>query len=133
MKTRYEIEGFHGMTPQLVEQEIIALMFLLLIESLVEEAALASLPRRDQGHGDQDRPRRCNRAALGDRIPILLNMAIRPRRSRLLWQAYVRGLHATAMDRERVRRPDRNRPRQGLSQYGRWRCWRPKTDSAEAA
>lgn len=133
MKTRYEIEGFHGMTPQLVEQEIIALMFLLLIESLVEEAALASLPRRDRGNGDQDRPRRCNRAALGDRIPNLLNMAIRQKRSRLLWQAYVRGLHATAMDREQVRRPDRNRPRQCLSQYGRWRCWRPKADCAEAA
>ena len=133
MKIRYEIEGFHGMTPQLVEQEIIALMFLLLIESLVEEAALASLPRRDQGNGDQDRPRRCNRAALGDRIPNLLNMAIRPVRARLLWQAYVRGLHATAMDREQVRRPDRNRPRQCLSQYGRWRCWRAKANSAEAA
>lgn len=132
MKIRYEIEGFHGMTPQLVEQEIIALMFLLLIESLVEEAALASLPRKVQGNGDQDRPRRCNRAALGDRIPNLLNMAIRPQRSRILWQAYVRGLHATAMDREQVRRPDRNRPRQCLSQYGRWRCWRPKAGSAEA-
>ena len=133
MKMRYEIEGFHGTTPQLVEQEIIALMFLLLIESLVEEAALATLPKDDQGHGDQDRPQRCNRAALGDRIPNLLNLAVRSKRPTILWQAYIRGLHATAMDREQVRRPDRNRVRRCLSQYGRWRCCRPKYRDENAA
>jgi hypothetical protein len=126
MKMRYEIEGFHGTTAQLIEQEIIALMFLLLIESLVEEAALSLLPRNDRGDGNQNRPHRCNRASLGDRIPNLLNMAVRPKVSKMLWQAYVRGLHATTMDREQVRRPDRNRARQCLSQYGRWRCCRSK-------
>jgi hypothetical protein len=77
MKMRYEIEGFHGTTPQLIEQEIIALMFLLLVESLVDEAAISTLPPEPPEIEDEHRPKRCNRAALGDRISTLLNLAIR--------------------------------------------------------
>ena len=121
MKMRYEIEGFHGSTPQMIEQEIIALMFLMLIESLVEEAALASLPVKERGNGEEPRPKRCNRAALGDRIGTLLNLAARKTTSRLRWTEFQRGLDAVSMDRQPVRRPDRGRPRQCLSQFGRWR------------
>jgi hypothetical protein len=136
MKMRYKIEGFHGTTPQLIEQEIIALMFLLLIESMIEEAAITTLPtnQRDRDKNDTDididtdtdnidehRPKRCNRAALGDRVRTLLNLAIRTTHSRHLWQEYRRGLNATAQDRARIRRPNRGRQRKCLSQYGRWR------------
>jgi hypothetical protein len=122
MKMRYKIEGFHGTTPQLIEQEIIALMFLLLIESMIEEAAITTLPtnQRDRDKNDTDididtdtdnidehRPKRCNRAALGDRVRTLLNLAIRTTHSRHLWQEYRRGLNATAQDRARIRRPNR--------------------------
>ena len=142
MKMRYEIEGFHGTTPQLIEQEIIALMFLLLIESMIEEAAITTLPTNQRDKDDTDidtdidtdtdtdtdtdnidehRPKRCNRAALGDRVRTLLNLAIRTTQSRHLWQEYRRGLNATAQDRARIRRPNRGRQRKCLSQYGRWR------------
>ena len=121
MKMRYKIEGFHGTTPQLIEQEIIALMFLLLIESLVEEAAISTLPPEPPDIDDEHRPKRCNRAALGDRISTLINLAIRAKPTRHLWQEYERGINATAQDRVRIRRPNRDRPRQCLSQFGRWR------------
>jgi IS4 transposase len=121
MKMRYQIEGFHGTTPQLVEQEIIALMFLLLIESLIEEAALSTIPASERGNGNEDRPKRCNRAALGDRILNLLTLAGRAAKCQSRWQEYRRGITAIAHDRSRVRRPGRERPRQCLSQFGRWR------------
>ena len=130
MKMRYQIEGFHGTTPQLIEQEIIALMFLLLIESLIEEAALSTRPAHQRGHGDEDRPKRCNRAALGDRIRTVLNLASRTTDCRHLWREYRRGIDATAADRVRIRRRDRGRQRQCLSQFGRWRF---KKTSAKAA
>jgi len=123
MKMRYKIEGFHGTTPQLIEQEIIALMFLLLIESMIEEDAISTLPinQRDEIEADEHRPKRCNRAALGDRIRVLLNLAIRNKHSLNLWREYRRGINATAQDRAKIRRPNRNRQRKCLSQFGRWR------------
>lgn len=123
MKMRYEIEGFHGTTPQLIEQEIIALMFLLLIESMIEEAVITTLPTNQRGNDDdhEHQPKRCNRAALGDRVRTLLNLAIRTNHSRHLWQEYQRGINATAQGRERIRRPNRARQRKCLSQFGRWR------------
>ena len=130
MKIRYRIESFHGTTPQMVEQEIIALMFLLLIESLVEEAALATIPASERGHGDEERPKRCNRAALGDRIMNLLTLAGQASTCRSRWREYHRGLAATAHDRARVRRPDRERDRQCLSQFGRWRFRRSPAKAA---
>lgn len=130
MKMRCKIEGFHGSTPDMIEQEIIALMFLLLIESLVEEAALKTLPDNKQGNGDQHRPLRCNRAALGDRITSLLTLAIRPKNDRRLMKELRRALNAIAKDRQPVRRPGRGRKRQCLSQFGRWRF---KKSAAKAA
>lgn len=123
MKMRYKIEGFHGTTPQLIEQEIIALMFLLLIESMVEEDAISTLPINQQNgkNDDEHRPKRCNRAALGDRIRTLINLAIRTKHCPHLWREYRRGINATAQDRAKIRRPNRNRQRQCLSQFGRWR------------
>jgi hypothetical protein len=131
MKMRYQIEGFHGTTPQLIEQEIIALMFLLLIESVVEEAAISTLPQKPPTINDEHRPKRCNRAALGDRISTLLNLAIRAKPPRQRWQEYLRGINATARDRVRIRRPNRDRPRKCLSQFGRWR-FRKVTKTAAA-
>jgi hypothetical protein len=130
MKMRYQIEGFHGTTPQLIEQEIIALMFLFLIESMVEEAALATLPASEQGNGEEERPKRCNRAALGDRVVNLLTLAGRARECLSRWQEYRRGIAATAQDRARVRRPDHDSPRQCLSQFGRWRFRRSPAKAA---
>ena len=120
-KMRYEIEGFHCTTPQLIEQEIIALMFFLLIESYVEEAAISTLPPEPPDIDDEHRPKRCNRAALGDRISTLINLAIRAKPTRHLWQEYERGINATARDRARICRTGRGRLRQCLSQFGRWR------------
>lgn len=130
MKMRYRIEDFHGTTPQMVEQEIIALMFLLLIESFVEEAALSTLPVDERGNGDEERPKRCNRAELGDGIINLLALAGHPTTCRSRWQEYRRGLAATAHGRVRVRRPDRDRERQCLSQFGRWRFRRSPAKAA---
>lgn len=121
MKMRYEIEGFHGTTPPLIEQEIIALMILVLIKSLIEEAAISTLPVEKHVIDDEHRPKRCNRAALGDRISTLINLAIRAKPTRQLWQEYQRGINATARDRVRIRRLNRDRHRQCLSQFGRWR------------
>lgn len=130
MKMRCKIEGFHGSTPDMIEQEIIALMFLMLIESLVEETALKTLPVSKQGNGDQRQPVRCNRAALGDRIKSLLNLAIRPTNDRRLMKEFRRALDAVAKDRQPVRRPGRGRERECLSQFGRWRF---KKSAAKAA
>lgn len=130
MKMRYQIEGFHGSTPGMIEQEIVALMFLLLIESLVEEAALTTLPGKQQGNGDQRQPVRCNRAALGDRIGSLLTLAVRKINDRRLMRELRRALDAVAKDRQPVRRTGRGRKRQCLSQFGRWRF---KKSEAKAA
>jgi len=120
LKMRHEAENFHGTTPQFIEQEIIALMLLMLIESLVEETVEMALPTRERGSGDHDRPKRCNRAALGDRVATLIAIAVRERTPRWLAAAFHRGVQACANDRSRVRRP-RSYPRICRSQYGRWR------------
>ena len=127
LKIRYQAEDFHGTTPQFIEQEIIVLMLLMLIESLVEEAAQMTLPAAERGSGDQDRPRRCNRAALGDRVPTLIAIGLRQRVPRHLAAAWRRGLDACAKERDRVRRP-RSYPRICRSQYGRWRIERRHRD-----
>lgn len=130
MKMRYRIEGFHGTTEQLVEQEITALMFLFLIESLIEEAALATLPASERGNGNEDRPKRCNRAALSDRVINLLTLAGNAAHCRSRWKEYRRGIAATAQDRTRVRRPHHDSPRRCLSQFGRWRFRRTSKKAA---
>lgn len=123
LKIRYACEDFHGTTPQFIEQEIVALMLLMLIESLVEETALMTLPAAQSGCGDDHRPQRCNRAALGDRIPTLIAIGLREHVPRHLATAFRRGIQACAADRTRVRRT-RSYPRICRSQYGRWRVQR---------
>jgi hypothetical protein len=79
LKIRYEAEHFHGTTPQFIEQELIVLMLLFLLESLVEETAIQALPPAQRPSGDELRPKRHNRAALGDRLPTLIGIALRSR------------------------------------------------------
>jgi hypothetical protein len=120
LKIRYEAEHFHGTTPQFIEQEIIVLMLLMLLESLVEETAIMALPPCERPCGDDARPKRHNRAALGDRLPTLIGIALRNRMPINLREAFARGLAALATCRAVVRRP-RTCPRICKSQYGRWR------------
>ena len=127
LKIRYACEDFHGTTPQFIEQEIVALMLLMLIESLVEETALMTLPAGQRGCGNDHRPKRCNRAALGDRIPTLIAIGLRARVPRYLATALRRGIRACAADRAPVRR-QRSYPRICRSQYGRWRIERRHRD-----
>jgi hypothetical protein len=120
LKIRYEAEHFHGTTPQFIEQEIIVLMMLFLLESMVEEAAIQALPQSQRPCGDDHRPKRHNRAALGDRLPTLIGIALRSRTPKHLRQAFARGLATLARCRVAVCRP-RSYPRICKSQYGRWR------------
>ncbi len=120
LKIRYQAEHFHGTTPQLIEQELIVLMLLMLMESLVEETAIMSLPAAERPCGDDIRPRRHNRAALGDRLPSLIGIGLRECVPRHLRQAFSRGMAAGCRRRDRVCRP-RSYPRVCKSQYGRWR------------
>ena len=120
LKIRYEAENFHGTTPQFIEQEIHVLMLLFLLESLVEEAAIRALPPAERPCGDGPRPKRHNRAALGDRLPTLIGIALRTRVPKALRDAYSRGMAAIIRCRTIVRRP-RAYPRICKSQYGRWR------------
>ena len=120
LKIRYEAEHFHGTTPQFIEQEIIVLMLLMLLESLVEETAIMALPPAERPNGDDVRPKRHNRAALGDRLPTLIGIALRTPTPATLRQAFSRGMEAIRRCRAIVRRP-RTYPRICKSQYGRWR------------
>jgi len=120
LKIRHEAEHFHGTTPQFIEQEIIVLMLLMLLESLVEETAIMALPPSERPSGDDARPKRHNRAALGDRLPLLIGIALRKHVPRTMRQAFSRGLAAIIRCRAIVRRP-REYPRICKSQYGRWR------------
>jgi hypothetical protein len=121
IKIRYETENFHGTTPQFINQEIIAVMLLMLLESMVEETAIMSLPAEARPTGDQPRPLRHNRAALGDRLPTLIAIGLSKGAARsLLKRQFTRGLAAIIAQRRRVRRP-RSCPRVCKSQYGRWR------------
>jgi Transposase DDE domain len=120
LKIRYAAEHFHGTTPQFIEQEIIVLMLLMLLESLVEETAIMALPPSERPRGDDVRPKRHNRAALGDRLPTLIGIALRTRAPRGMRQAFSRGIAAISRCRTTVCRP-RAFPRICKSQYGRWR------------
>lgn len=120
LKIRYEAEHFHGTTPQFIEQEIIVLMLLMLLESMVEETAIMALPPSERPCGDDVRPKRHNRAALSDRLPTLIGIALRMRVPSHLRQAFSRGMAAMHRCRARVCRP-RSYPRICKSQYGRWR------------
>jgi hypothetical protein len=120
LKIRYEVEHFHGTTPQLIEQELIVLMLLMLLESLVEEDAIMALPLAERLNGNIARPKRHNRAALGDRLPTLIAIALRTQVPRNMRQMYSRGIAAIARCRTSICRP-RNYPRICKSQYGRWR------------
>jgi hypothetical protein len=120
LKIRYEAEHFHGTTPQFIEQEIIILMLLFLMESMVEETAIMALPPAERPCGDDIRPKRHNRAALGDRIPTLIGIALRSKVPRQLRQMFSRALATLARCRATVCRP-RSYPRVCKSQYGRWR------------
>ena len=120
LKVRYEAEHFHGTTPQFIEQEIIVLMLMFLMESLVEEAAIQALPKSERPCGDDLRPKRHNRAALGDRLPTLIGIALRTHVGRLLRQTLARAMEVLVRCRAVVRRP-RSYPRICKSQYGRWR------------
>jgi hypothetical protein len=133
LKIRYEAENFHGTTPQFIEQEIIVLMMLFLMESLVEETAISSLPASQQPCGDDHNPKRHNRAALGDRLPTLIGIALRTHVPRHLREAFARALDILARCRAAVCRP-RSYPRICKSQYGRWRFERKaKGDNLRAA
>lgn len=133
LKIRYEAENFHGTTPQFIEQEIITLMLLMLIESMVEETAIMALPRSERPCGDDFRPKRHNRAALGDRLPTLIGIALRTRISRERRDTFTRGMAAITQCRARVRRP-RSYPRVCKSQCGRWRFERKeKVNKTRAA
>ena len=127
LKIRYEAEHFHGTTPQFIEQEIIVLMLLFLMESLVEEAAIMALPPSERPCGDDIKPKRHNRAALGDRLPTLIGIALRVRVPHELRKAFARALAALARCRTAVCRP-RSYPRICKSQYGRWRFERKVKD-----
>jgi len=131
LKIRYEAEFFHGTTPQFIEQEIIALMLLMLMESLVEETAIMDLPKDKRPCGDDVRPIRHNRAALGDRLPALIGLALRTRVPRAKRQEFSRGMAALQRCRTRVCRP-RQYPRVCKSQYGRWRFDRTVKNRAAA-
>ena len=120
LKIRYEAEHFHGTTPQFIEQEIHVLMLLFLLESLVEETAIRALPPAERPSGDDPRPKRHNRAALGDRLPTLIGIALRTRVPKALRDTFSRGMAAITRGRTIVRRP-RSYPRICKSQYGRWR------------
>ena len=110
----------HGTTPPFIEQEIIALMLLMLMERLVEETAIMDLPKDKRPCDDHVRPLRHNRAALGDRLPALIGLALRTRVPRTKRQEFSRGIAALRRCRTRVCRP-RQYPRVCKSQYGRWR------------
>lgn len=129
LKIRYEAENFHGTTPQFIEQELITLMLLMLMESIVEETAILSLPSAERPGGDDVRPLRHNRAALGDRLPTLIGIALRTRAPTALRLAFARGMAAILWSRVQVCRP-RSYPRVCKSQYGRWRFER-KAKGAE--
>jgi len=120
LKIRYEAEHFHGTTPQFIEQEIIVLMMLFLMESLIEETAIMALPPSQRPCGDDIRPKRHNRAALGDRLSTLIGIALRTRVPRQLLRNFARALAALDRCRAVVCRP-RSYPRICKSQYGRWR------------
>lgn len=120
LKIRYEAENFHGTTPQFIEQELIVLMLLMLMESLVEETAIMALPPSERPCGDDVRPKRHNRAALGDRLPTLIGIALRTRVPRNMQRSFSRGMAAICRCRAVVRRL-RAYPRICKSQYGRWR------------
>jgi hypothetical protein len=131
LKIRYAGEDFHGTSPQFIEQEIIALM---LMESLVEETVLRTLPVDQQPNGDQKNPKRCNRGALGDRLMVLIDIAIRERVPSHLRDCFARGIAACAAHRQAVRRPrSQHYPRVCKSQYGRWRMKRGKTSYGRTA
>ncbi len=132
LKIRYEAEHFHGTTPQFIEQELIVLMLTMLLESMVEETAILALPPSERPSGDDPRPKRHNRAALGDRLPTLLGIALRTRVPRHLRQAFTRGMAAISRCRDRVCRP-RSYPRICKSQYGRWRFERKAKDGESRA
>lgn len=120
LKIRYEAEHFHGTTPQFIEQEIIVLMLLMLFESMVEETAVQDLPKGERPCGDDIRPKRHNRAALGDRLPSLIGIGLHGHTPRHLQQNFSRGMAVMHRNRTVVCRP-RSYPRICKSQYGRWR------------
>jgi len=95
-------------------------MMLFLMESLIEETAIMALPPSQRPCGDDIRPKRHNRAALGDRLSTLIGIALRTRVPRQLLRNFARALAALDRCRAVVCRP-RSYPRICKSQYGRWR------------
>lgn len=95
-------------------------MLLFLMESIVEEAAIRALPPAERPSGNDPRPKRHNRAALGDRLPTLISIALRTRVPKALRDTFSRGMAAITRCRTIVRRPH-SYPRICKSQYGRWR------------
>jgi hypothetical protein len=126
LKLRYAAEDFHGTTPNLIEQEIIVHMLLFLCESMVEETAIRDLRRNERPDGNDRRPQRHNRAALGDRLPLLMDIGLRTTTPRRMLSELLRGMAALAGMRAPVRRP-RTYPRECKRQYGRWRFVRSTT------
>ena len=127
IKMRHEAEHFHGTTPQLIEQEMMVMMILMLMESLVEKTLISALPPSERPCGDDHRPKRHNRAALSDRLPILIDIALRTRVPMHRKQALARGLAAMIKSRFAVCRPP-SYPRICKSQFGRWRFGRRTKD-----